>query len=145
MNEAWRVGHAAARGDASRHVALASVAGGDRDRAVLASRTRPSSASSTRDSSSKSARATFRPRGVSADHQCVVWCNQVIKAVANALIDAVVSHTRDYEADEPPPSEERGKTFSEAEASYEKSDGVLRRRRDGGGGAPRRARLATRR
>ena len=38
MNEAWRVGHAAARGDASlRHVALASVAGGDRDRQVLAS------------------------------------------------------------------------------------------------------------
>ena len=122
MNEAWRVGHAAARGDASlRHVALASVAGGDRDRQVLASHASVVGVVDARFGFEVDAGDVPTARGVSADHQCVVWCNQVIKAVANALIDAVMSHTRDYEADEPPPSEGGAeKRFSEAEASYEK-------------------------
>ena len=121
MNEAWRVGHAAARGDASlRHVALASVAGGDRDRQVLASHASVVGVVDARFGFEVDAGDVPTARGVSADHQCVVWCNQVIKAVANALIDAVMSHTRDYEADEPPPSEGGAeKRFSEAEASYE--------------------------
>ena len=89
MNEAWRVGHAAARGDASlRHVALASVAGGDRDRQVLASHASVVGVVDARFGFEVDAGDVPSARGVSADHQCVVWCNQVIKAVANALIDA---------------------------------------------------------
>ena len=121
MNEAWRVGHAAARGDASlRHVALASVAGGDRDRQVLASHASVVGVVDARFGFEVDAGDVPTARGVSADHQCVVWCNQVIKAVANALIDAArvmshVSHAEKSEADEPSGGGAEGR----GEASYD--------------------------
>ena len=81
LNEAWRLG-------VLNHVALASVTGGDRDRQVLASHASVVGVVDARFGFAVDVGDVPGAAGVSADHQCVLWCNQVIKAVANAVLDA---------------------------------------------------------
>jgi len=89
LNEAWRLGYAEEKGSV-KNVALASVTGGDRDRQVLASHAdlKVGGVVDTRFGFAVDAGDVPGAFGVSADHQCVLWCNQVIKAVANAVLDA---------------------------------------------------------
>ena len=89
LNEAWRLGYAEEKGSVT-NVALASVTGGDRDRQVLASHAdlKVGGVVDARFGFAVDAGDVPGAFGVSADHQCVLWCNQVIKAVANAVLDA---------------------------------------------------------
>ena len=89
LNEAWRLGYAEEKGSV-KNVALASVTGGDRDRQVLASHAdlKVGGVVDTRFGFAVDAGDVPGAFGVSADHQCVLWCNQIIKAVANAVLDA---------------------------------------------------------
>lgn len=72
-------------------VALVSVSGGDRDRQVTARHARVDAlaAASTPNVSSIAVDVGSIPgaEGVSTDHQCIVWCNQVVKAGAEGLLD----------------------------------------------------------
>jgi glycosylphosphatidylinositol deacylase len=89
LNEAWRLGYAEEKGSVT-NVALASVTGGDRDRQVLASHAdlKVGGVVDARFGFAVDAGDVPGAFGVSADHQCVLWCNQIIKAVANAVLDA---------------------------------------------------------
>ena len=85
LNEAWRAG----KDSASERVALASVTGGDRDRQVLASHASIAGVVDARFGFEVEAGdMPNTPTDLSADHRCVLWCNQVVAAVANAALDA---------------------------------------------------------
>lgn len=80
---------------------LVSILGGDRDRQVRREHARVAflggdNEKGEHENESKNVFAFAvdvarldKKKSLSADHQCVVWCNQVVKAVAFALIDVV--------------------------------------------------------
>ena len=111
-----------------RGVALVSVLGGGRDWQVT-----PETALAARGSKKGFFFPTTfaedvpgAPPGLSADHQCILWCNQIVRAVATGVLDVA--------------EEEARREAEEAEAEGEERSGEERTAREGGarGVPPRR-------
>ena len=68
-------------------VALVSVVGGVRDWQVSSSMANVEGLAPPDASLSVGVGDVPGARGVSADHQCIAWCNQLVRAAANALLD----------------------------------------------------------
>ena len=80
LNRAWSTGVVA-------DVALVSVVGGVRDWQVSSSMADVEGLAPPDASLSVGVGDVPGARGVSADHQCIAWCNQLVRAAANALLD----------------------------------------------------------
>ena len=91
-NRAWVDANNA---DVTSRVAMVSVGGGDADRQVRPARAKPPTAWTHRSARRKNpfnvthavAGSIPGATGVSADHRCVVWCQQIVVPIAETLLD----------------------------------------------------------
>ena len=99
-NRAWVDANNA---DVTSRVAMVSVGGGDADRQVRPARAKPPTAwTNGNGRRRKSFNVTHAvagsipgATGVSADHRCVVWCQQIVVPIAETLLDVASAERRD--------------------------------------------------